>query len=236
MFQIIIMDEKFTALVPIIIASLSFVVAFLAFYFAQLRPPKLQFHFGHQFQIYYPRDGGFGIYMPITITNTSVNTGMVSSCALVISKEKSNEYYFFDWAGFGKVSKETGGWESEQAAHPLVIPGRSSVSNIIWYIWRPWSEPSFHLSEGNYNFQLISITDENTKPRISQLRWVYFPPEFVKVLDKRRNAHDPMSQRWSFSDEIEENQVLSQRELKNMKQTLKRFDYNTIQAYRKRIK
>jgi hypothetical protein len=230
------MDEKITAAIPIIISSLSFVIAFLAFYFAQLRPPKLQFHFGHQFLIYYPRDGGFGIYMPITVTNTSINSGIVSSCALVISKEGSSEYCFFDWAGFGKRDEDTGGWKFEQAAHPLVIPGRSSVSHMIWYVWRPATEPSFHLLEGTYTFQLISITDEKTKPRISRVRKVYFPPELVRVLDERRKVHDPMSQIWSFSDEIEENQVLSEREFKNMKQTLKRFDYDTIQAYRKRIK
>src|SRR5262245_25080760 len=178
----------------IIISSLSFVVSLLTLYLMQLRPAKLQFHFGRQFEIYYPRDGGFGIYVPITITNTSNKAGIVKSCALILSKATTeDEYYFFDLCGFGKRDEETGGWKFEQAAHPLVVPGKSSVSNVFWYVWRPWTRPSFRLTEGTWKVELVGITSEMTKPKGSKIRKVYFPQELVKVLEERRESNNPMS-------------------------------------------
>jgi|SRR6185295_171235 len=203
-----------TKLLALILSGLSLIVSLSALYYSQLAPPALDFYLGRQFEIYYPRDGGFGMYIPVTAVNTTNSSGTLRQLAVVLSRPGEDSKYFFNWASYGVRDPETGDWTSEAIAHPIVVPAKSSVSKIFWFIWRPSTRPEIVLGEGTYDINVLALTDSN-----EELRWVTgqrfaLPQQIVDVVNRRRIEHDPRTIIMSYLWVFHENEVLSTKDLR----------------------
>ena len=200
-------EAKVSPYLPIVISVLSLIVASSALYYSQLRPAALMFSMGRVFELYYPRDGGFGMYIPVTVVNKSPNTGAVLQCSVVLSREDSEDQYYFGWIAYGVRGPD--GWEGQPVEHPIVVPGRSTVSNTIWYVWRPWTEPAIILKEGEYRVRLLALVDGEEEPRVVADRRFFLPKKFTDILNERRVRHNPQTIILTWHEKLPENKVLS---------------------------
>jgi hypothetical protein len=149
----------------VIIALLSFVVSAVALYFSQFTPPRITSVLGPSLQIYYPADGGFGIYAPATFVNASPRTGTVQRCAITLfDKAHPNEKFFMAWRFFARLTPQLS-FEFEANAHALGVLGSSSMTKQLWLTWRSYSTPRLVISEGDYALLFHYWVGSESKPR-----------------------------------------------------------------------
>jgi hypothetical protein len=146
------------------IALLSLVISGVALFFSQLRAPRLSQVSGPEFQIYYPQDGGFGVYLPVSFLNKSPNTGTIVRCGITLFK-KSNpeERFYMEWRFFIRLGPDSNPIK-EELAHAITVPGMSSVTKTIWLTWRANSVPQIQIVEGEYAMVFHYWTHPSGKP------------------------------------------------------------------------
>ncbi len=148
-----------------VIALLSLVVSAVALIFSQFRPPKLSNVIGPEFKIYYPPDGGFGVYIPATFLNQSPRTGTVLRCGISIFRKSSpDQRFFMEWRYFVTLNPDLS-FKLEESAHALAVPPNSSVTKMIWLTWRSTSTPELRIAEGEYGIIFHYWSGSVDKPR-----------------------------------------------------------------------
>jgi hypothetical protein len=141
------------AFASVIIALLSFTVSGIALFFAQFRGPQISNVIGPTIEIYYPFDGGFGVYVPATFVNSSARTGTVQRCGITLfRKSDPDEKFFMEWRYFAKLQGEGSEkwYELYEAAHAVAVLATSSVATVPWFTWRQTSRPELTIREGGY--------------------------------------------------------------------------------------
>ena len=63
--------------VSTVFATASLLVSLVTLYFSNLAPPSLAIVAGPNIKVYYPSDGGFGLYLPVAFVNSSAATGTI---------------------------------------------------------------------------------------------------------------------------------------------------------------
>jgi hypothetical protein len=168
------------------ISLLSMAISAATLYLTQLRPAELSDVIGPEIKIYYPSDGGFGMYVPATFLNKSPNTGTVLRSGITIfNKAIPEERYFMEWRFFARLSQDGKSYMLEEPAHALAIPGNSSIDKLIWATWRASSRPEIQISQGEY--VLIShYWDSPTGKPHNELHQFYIDEDLYKQLDSYR--------------------------------------------------
>jgi hypothetical protein len=155
---------SYMSLIALFISILGFLVSATTLFLTQLRPPDISTIVGPAIKLYYPTDGGFGIYIPVTFVNTSPNTGIVLRCGITIySKAAPDQKYYMEWRFFVKLESTSGSRQHyvfEDNAHGIAIPQNSFVSKMIWTTWSQFTKPPFQITEGDY----VMILHYWTKP------------------------------------------------------------------------
>jgi hypothetical protein len=157
--------EAIVADVSVAIALLSFAVSALALFFAQFRPPRISAVIGPTIEVYYPADGGFGIYVPTTFVNTSPRPGAVQRCGVTIfHKSRPDEQFFMAWRYFTRLSPKLA-YELEAVANALAVSGTSYIAKQLWFTWRSFSVPELVITEGDYTVVFHYWVGAEEKPR-----------------------------------------------------------------------
>src|SRR5262249_28989274 len=128
-----------TSLIALFISILGFLVSATTLFLTQFRPPNISTIVGPAIKLYYPHDGGFGIFLPVTFVNTSPKTGIVLRCGITIySKAAPDNKYYMEWRFFMKLESTSSSNQNylyEDNAHGMAIPQNSFVSKTIWTTW-----------------------------------------------------------------------------------------------------
>jgi hypothetical protein len=163
----IIVRSPLTMDLALTISLSSFVVAASTLFFTHLRPPKIVARIGPSIRIYYAdysTGGSFGIYVPATFLNLAGRTGTVLNAAITVHRSDAAEQQFFmQWRQFSKLD-EDGDWTHETNAHALAVPGKSSETKMIWFMWQTGSEPKLLIREGEYLLRFLFWTRPGNKP------------------------------------------------------------------------
>ena len=64
--------------VSTVFATTSLLVSLVTLYFSNLAPPSIAIVAGPNIKVYYPSDGGLGLYLPIAFVNSSAATGSIT--------------------------------------------------------------------------------------------------------------------------------------------------------------
>jgi hypothetical protein len=177
--------EATVAEVSVIIALLSFVVSAVALFFAQFRPPRISAVIGPTIEIYYPADGGFGVYIPTTFVNTSPRAGTVQRCGITLfHKSRPDEQFFMAWRFFMRLNPKLS-YDFEAVAHALAVLGTSSITEQVWLTWRYFSVPELVITEGDYVLVFHYWVGAEEKPR-SDLHEFHIDPDTHAQLDDCR--------------------------------------------------
>jgi hypothetical protein len=150
-----------------VIALVSFLVSAVTLFFSVLRAPRLSDVVGPEFKVYYPPDGGFGVYLPVAFLNESPRTGTVVRCSLSLYRKTApEERFFMDWRSFCKL--EGNGWVVKEPAHAITVAGMQSRTKTVLFSWRAASVPQIQIVEGNYVMVFHYWTGLTGKPRNAQ--------------------------------------------------------------------
>jgi hypothetical protein len=140
--------------IALFISILGFLVSATTLFLTQFRPPHIGTIVGPAIKLYYPSDGGFGIYVPVTFVNTSQKTGGVLRCGITMySKAAPDTKYYMECRYFMKLESTTSSTQKflyDDYAHGIAIPQNSFVSKIIWTTWSHLNERSFQITEGDH--------------------------------------------------------------------------------------
>ena len=95
-----------------VIAVLSLLASAAALYYSSLRPARPAAFLGLTVKVYYPADGGFGIYLPVALVNDSPQPGTVRRCAVTLyAAAHPDERFFMDWRFFMKLVEDDPDWQ-----------------------------------------------------------------------------------------------------------------------------
>lgn len=176
----------------LVISISSFVVSAATLFFTHLRPPKVVARIGSAIRIYYADHSAgvsFGIYIPATFINLSARTGTILGAAITINRADAvQQRFFMQWRQFSKLDEE-GDWIPESNAHALAMPGKSSQTKMIWFMWETESRPKFFIREGEYELTFLSWERPKSKPQ--SIRHRFFVSETISdrlegfIRDKR---------------------------------------------------
>ena len=202
------------------ISILSLCVSAIALFLEQLRPPRISIVAGPLIQLYYPSDGGFGVYLPITFLNRAAKTGTVSRCGITLyQRSNPEERFFMEWRYFVSLGRGQGSnlaTNLDEAAHALAVPGKSDVPKMIWFSWRAESKPEVHIVEGQYVLLVHYWTRSTRKPKFERHEF-HVDAKTQAELDSYRANHKSTIVNLGLDRETGENQVLtsveSQRQL-----------------------
>jgi len=145
------MTQTYTSIIALIISILGLTISGLTLFFTQFRPPEISTIVGPVIKFYYPRDGGFGIYLPVTFVNPSPKTGIVLRSGITIfQKTTPQQKYYMEWRFFAKLREQGDSYLFEEDAHSIAIPQYSFISKMIWVTWRQFMPQQFRIIEGEY--------------------------------------------------------------------------------------
>jgi hypothetical protein len=152
-----------TAVAALVISLAGFLVSATNLYLTQISSPPLSVTFGPSMAMYYPRDGGFGMYLPVGFFNSGGRGGMILRTRAALHHEASSETYEFEWASFSTRDPVTRDYLLGEVG-PLAVPANSAVSKMVWYVWRPDARPEFSLAAGRYLLSLQVWTADTPQP------------------------------------------------------------------------
>jgi hypothetical protein len=203
-------------IVTTMISLLSLIVSAVTLFLAQLRAPKLTSIVGPEIQIYYPRDGGFGVYIPVSFVNESPKTGVVKRCGVSVFRKSSqeDERYFMEWRFFVDLNPDLS-FTLKEAAHALAVPGKSSIAKTLWLTWRAASSPELIIAEGAYALVFHYWHASDDKPR-NDMHEFYVDHFTWQELEKYRTSKNSTVVNLLLDKKIGANKLLTSYESRSL--------------------
>jgi hypothetical protein len=168
--------------ITVAISLLSLAIAGVTLYLTQFRPAKLSTIVGPGIKIYYPKDGGFGIYVPVTFVNRSPRTAVVFRCGITIFRKSTPQQKFYmEWRRFMKLKEDGGSFITEEDAHSIAVPNNSFLSKLIWVTWRYFINPPFRIIEDEYVLYLHYWPRSSGKPISSKHEFLITNEDYLKL-------------------------------------------------------
>jgi hypothetical protein len=160
-----------TQTVAVIIALIGLIVSIVTLSLTQLRPARISTLLGPNVYMTYPIEGGFSLGLPVSFTNQGARNATVLRTAVTIYRlERPDQRYFMQWNAFMKLDVQAGlRWVHDEMAHPLIIPGQSTIAKFILFGWN--TEPSVPFSEGRYElvFHYWNVADGHPQSETHQI-------------------------------------------------------------------
>jgi len=155
-----------TSVLATAVAVASLGVATTTLYYMNFRKPHLRLLLGGRIKVNHPERTGFALLVPVTITNQSVQPGHIQKISIALRMPHvEKNYRYLDWDSFVVYKSDRRNWDIEEFAHPLLIPGKSSVFKVVRYVWHD-VRSRFVVDVGHYDFQILCWTSISRKPQI----------------------------------------------------------------------
>jgi len=121
----------------------------------------------------------------MTITNESAQPGHVQKISIALRMPNvEKNYRYLDWDSFVVYRADRRNWDTEEFAHPLLIPGKSSVSKGVRYTWHD-VRARFIVDVGQYDLQVLCWTSIRRKPHILVTHSFSLTKEQKERIDQR---------------------------------------------------
>jgi hypothetical protein len=206
-------------IIPLIIALVSLVISIATFYLTQMQPPKLKSLSGPFIKVYYAdcsEGGAFGLLLPITFMNQSIRTGTICNTAIrLYRKDLSDQSYFMQWREFHKLNVEKDEWEFDEIAHAIAMPGRSTVTKVLWFWWDATSQPKLVLQKGAYRIDIYFWEHPDQAPHKEPHGFVVTDSIYTE-LEAFRAQKEMTTKDIRLDQQIEENRFMTDHEAKRL--------------------
>lgn len=202
-------------IVSFALGGIGFLIASLTFYLTQLRSAKIRVEVGPEITVYYPRDGGCGIYLPFSFINDTKRGGSISRISIIITTpSEKNNAFFMRWADIVKHDSNTKGYDHLDNARAFSVPAESAESKFVWFVWRPESRPLFTLTDGKYQMKVAIWEKYSRRPSITSTHSFHVSVEAAERLAERRNSCSAQTEILPLNGYKPENMVLNAREVR----------------------
>jgi hypothetical protein len=202
-----------------VIALISLIIAVLTLFLSNLQPAKITSKVGPFIRIYYTDyDSGesFGLYLPATFLNLTPQTSTVLNAAITLARKDSDEQiYFMQWKQFSKLDPVQDKWVTDEMAHALAVPSKSSVAKIIWFIWGYDSQPRLILREGIYRLKFYFWENKKSRPRCETHEF-FVSESLAQKLESYRAQKKSTTHTIRLDLEIDENRLLTRHEAERL--------------------
>jgi len=201
--------------ISLILSVLGAFLGVASFYLTQLRPPRIQVIAERRIRIGYALEGSaFGAYVPLTFVNRSQRLGVVHKITLVLQAREANEPAFcIDLSRFTDLDPGKNSYRDIALPHSFAVPGNSSVSHLVKFMWWNDSKPGFILGTKSYDFTILVWTRPKVKPD-AVARHVLHPTETqAAILDASRKAGDGVNIEVVLDQGSPGNRILNQKDL-----------------------
>ena len=171
-----------------VFATSSLLISCVTLYFSNLAPPSLAMVAGPNIKVYYPADGGFGLYLPVAFVNSSAATGTVYRLGVSLTAKKPGaEVFYFEWRNFTRWSDQVG---LDEPAHALAVQGNSAIAKIVWMTWRADSEPKLVIQPGDYTLAVHVWTKPSGLPETQLHELTVDAVTYTTLEHERTNKQD----------------------------------------------
>jgi len=178
------------AVLPVVIAALSLVVAGATFFLTQLRAARISVHVGPGIEVGYDANGNADVVLPTTFINESNRTGIVRSAAITLGRrDDSQPQFFIMWDDFMVYDEKGDGWAISETAHALPIPNKASVHKDIWFSWFGDQSVNLQFRAGEYELTFYWWEPSSTCPR-KRVHPLVISEDDFKTLERHRKRHD----------------------------------------------
>lgn len=203
------------AVASAVIALFSLAVSGVTLVFTQFRGPQISTAIGPTIEIYYPSDGGLGVYVPATFVNTSPRTGTVHRCGITIFRKSCpDEKFFMDWRFFMKLKPELS-YAFDAPAHAIAVVGTSSTTQVLWFTWRYFSTPELIITEGEYVLTFHYWLGADDKPHSDHHEFSIDQQTHAQLAEYKSN-NDSTTVNLLLDNRIATNRLLSDAESKSL--------------------
>ena len=206
-------------IIALLMAIVGVVISIVALYFTQLQAPKLKSLSGPFIKIYYADyeiGSSFGLYIPVTFINTSTTTGTISNAAIRLYREElPDQSYFMQWREFSKLHVEKAKWGFEEIAHAIAMPGKSTITKVIWFFWGPTSQPKLVIQKGSYKIDIYFWENPDQPPHQETHAFV-ISDSLYNTLETFRTEQKMTTVDIRLDQQIEENRFMTKHEVKRL--------------------
>jgi hypothetical protein len=201
--------------VTLVLSVLGACLGVASFYLTQLRPPRIQVIAERRVRIGYALQGpAFGVYMPLTFVNRSQRLGVVRKITLVLkARDFDGPAFCIDLSRFVDLDPGKNSYKDIELPHSFAVPGSSSVSKLVKFMWWNDSKPEFILGNHEYDFNVYIWTRPTCEPD-AVARHVLKPTESqAALLEESRKNGDGASIEVVLDEGAPGNRILGRNEL-----------------------
>jgi hypothetical protein len=199
-----------TAVVALAVSIAGLLFSGLNLYLTQLRAPRVEAAVGPSLLVYHPFDGGFGMYVPVSLLNTTARGAAVLRARAQLRLRSDSRVFEFEWANFVTRDQHTGNFTFNGEAGPIAVAPNSAASRLVFFVWRPTSRPDLELKSGTYDLRLLFWTDDSFEPSMEIVHSFLVSPELAETLRLRRQEQDGSTSRITLEGMQPENVVRTQ--------------------------
>ena len=144
------------ALITAMASGAAALLSGIALYLNRLQRAKLDIDSGEEALFYAPSDGGLGLYMNVSISNSGAVSGVLRRLIISVRHDKEPDNRFLaEWRSFFKILDQDGRktFQMIDSAHAVSIEGGGSKHLIIKFWWPNWADCPMTLGAGSLKIQ-----------------------------------------------------------------------------------
>ncbi|MES1244835.1 MAG: hypothetical protein ABUT39_24720, partial [Acidobacteriota bacterium] len=155
-------------------------------------------------------------HVPLTFVNRSQRTGVVHKITLILRlKDTDVPAFCIDLSRFVELDPAKNGYKDVALPHSFAVPGNSSVSHLVKFMWWNDSHPEFILGTQAYTFSIFIWTKPGGRPNSATHHILYPTESQALILEKSRQAGDGVSIEVVLDRGAPGNRLLDQNELQS---------------------
>ena len=175
--------------ITLVISILGASLGLLSFYLTQIRKPKLIAVMEQRIRMGYTSEGGLQFYIPLTIINSTHQTGIVFKMNLFLySAEKRKPIYSIDLARFCEVNHDKNQLIDKELPHAVAVNGKSSVYKLLRFAWWNNTRPQIIIDEQAYFLEMNLWTKDQETPNLKLRHKLILSDKSLAELKQMRKA------------------------------------------------
>jgi hypothetical protein len=213
-----IMDLK--DIITVSVALIGLAVSLFTFYLTQIRRSKLDAVIGPIIKFFHPPDGATRFFLPVTITNSGAQSGVVFKCAIVIARADNPEQnYYLEWHQFHLFDKSKNHWDYDDMAAPFSVSPKSAERRYVLFSWDTHHKQPLLLREGMYLLRFFLWTSERLEASLRIERNFVVDAAAVDRLSTSRSSKDPLHVGFVLNKETDSERLMTLSEVRKLLET-----------------
>jgi hypothetical protein len=187
-------NQLFDKNIAVVISVIALIVSVASLYFTSLKPANIILSVGDRFRVAH-KNHYLYIFLPIIISNTGAQPGVIRSIGVILKDQKSEDTIFLKWQAFANLQYGPKGfeWIDESSDTATSVPARSELTQMATFSGGG-SVASRIPKPSTYDMYLLAWTSESEMPSIIPIKstWIFYENAVSEI-------------KWNFEENNAEN-------------------------------